>query len=775
MKDRKNIILILACVVICIVLIIYGVLTAKEDNPMDNYISSAIVAKDVALLFHSMEEINGLDNNRFDENIKEWYVPYVNMMYEDEYFSKNDVKPTVAGVDEKFTFEGLKALFTNMGIVDKELMAFVNNNKTGARITLLQWTQIYECMVQKLDVNNTVKKLETIVVGTPSNDETMQAWTFKTSNGEFKFYGLAVDYYIDKKVTAYVKDGELLLVANVISEDVEYNNSWIITVNNGKIKAYIDGVIREFTTTSKTESYSNVVADISLKKGKLDNFTIRKDIVSGKVLSSSTDGIEIEGKGFYELDDNIKIYRTFGNLSMLKVSDILVGYDIGQYFVKDGKIAAVVMDRDVNADNIRVILMNTGYTSIYHDEAVLTSSMGLTVETKNNTYDIPAGESLSVNTSSELLKEGRLRIEAKGIDGKVGITSINRGQGTPQYRGKIEISIYDGKIIIINELPVEKYLLSVVPSEMPYTYNIEALKAQAICARSYAYKQIIGNGYSRYGAHVDDSTNYQVYNNASEQEASTQAVEETYGKVIKYNDEVITAYFFSTSCGSTTTSEVWGSNVPYTQDRMLTNIENEINLSKEETFDAFIRVSYDTFDSEYPWYRWNVSLTLEELTDVINSHLAQVCESSQGNVYVLDDNGNYVNEYVSNIGNVKKIEVDKRGKGGVLDSVVIYGSEKTIKITKELNIRKVFNVSGYTIKRLNGSDVTEFALLPSAYVIFDPVITDNLLSGYNIVGGGYGHGVGLSQNGANYMGKNGSSAEDIIKFFYKNVEIEKLY
>lgn len=775
MKDRKNIILILSCVIICIVLIVYGVLTTKEDNPMDNYISNAIVAKDVAMLFHSMDEIKGLSNNSFDENIKEWYVPYVNMMYEDEYFSRSNVKATAAGVDEKVTFGGLETLFTNMGVVDKELLSFINNNKSGSKVTLLQWSEIYECMVRKLDVNNTVTRLETIVVGTPSNDETMEAWTFKTSNGEFKFYGLSVDYYIDKKVTAYVKDGELLLIGNVISENIEYNNSWIITMDNGKIKAYIDGVIREFTTTSKTESYSNVVADLSLKKGKLDNFTIRKDVVLGKVLSSSTDGIEIEDKGFYELDENIKVYRTFGNLSMLKVSDILVGYDIGQYFIKDGKVVAVVIDRDVNAENIRVILMNTGYSSIYHDEAVLTSSTGLTLETKNNTYDIPAGESLSLNTSNEWLKEGRVKIEANGIDGKVCIKSINRGQGSPEYRGTIEVNIYDGKIIIINELPVEKYLLSVVPSEMPYTYNIEALKAQAICARSYAYKQIMGNGYSRYGAHVDDSTNYQVYNNAAEQEASTQAVEETYGKVITYNNEVITAYFFSTSCGSTTTSQVWGNDVPYTQDKILTSTENGIDLSKEETFDAFIRVSYDTYDSEYPWYRWNVNLTLEELTNVINSHLAQVCEISQGNVYVLNDNGDYVNEYVSNVGNVKKIEAAERGKGGVLESVIIYGSDKTVKITKELNIRRVFNVSGYTIKRLNGSDVTEFPLLPSAYIIFDPVITDNLLSGYNIIGGGYGHGVGLSQNGANYLGKNGSNVEEIIKFFYKDVEIEKMY
>ena len=84
-------------------------------------------------------------------------------------------------------------------------------------------------------------------------------------------------------------------------------------------------------------------------------------------------------------------------------------------------------------------------------------------------------------------------------------------------------------------------------------------------------------------------------------------------------------------------------------------------------------------------------------------------------------------------------------------------------------------MEGYNIERLNGSTVTSFAMLPSAFAIFDPVIVDGRISGYNIVGGGYGHGVGLSQNGADYMGKQGMNYEEIIKFFYNEVEVKKIY
>lgn len=775
MKEKKNIILLSICAFLCIVLIMYGVISSKEDNPMENYITAAIVAKDISLLFHSDEEIKANDEIYTDSSIDTWYVPYINMMYKDELFDKNEIVPTPAGIGEYFTYGKLDMLFTNMGVADKELLSYVNNNKSSVGITLSMWGEIYEVLVNKLDKDNNVKKIQTAIVGTPSNDETINAWNVRTSLGEYVFSGLSVDYYIDKEVTAYVRDGQLLLITEVVSDNITYDNAWVITIDGGKIKAYISGVVREFDITSRDTSYSNVVADIKISKGRVEAFSIKKDVVSGKVLSSSDEGIELENSGYYKLSKKAKLYQTFGNLSMLKPKDILVGYDIGQYFIENGEIVAVVVDRDVEAENIRVLIMNSGYESIYHDSVKVTSENGLLVEKSGGTVEIGPNEEFVLDVNNSWLKEGRVKINSKGIDGKITVLSVNRGYGTPAYRGEIEVNVYDGKLVVINELPVEKYLLNVVPSEMPYTYNIEALKAQAICARSYAYRQILGNGYSRFGAHVDDSTNYQVYNNALEQETTTRAVEETYGKVLTYDDEVITAYFFSNSCGSTTDSGVWGKALPYTQSRLLTSEDKEIDLSKEENFDSFIRISYNSFDSEYPWYRWSVSLSLDELTDIVNSYIGSVSESSPENVFAENGDKQFQNEYVSNVGSVKKIQVLKRGKGGVLEEIIIYGSEKTVKVTKELNIRKVLNVKGYTIKRLNGQDVTDFGLLPSAYAIFDPIIENNLIKGYNIIGGGYGHGVGLSQNGANYMGKNGSDVEEILRFFYKDVEITKMY
>ena len=137
-------------------------------------------------------------------------------------------------------------------------------------------------------------------------------------------------------------------------------------------------------------------------------------------------------------------------------------------------------------------------------------------------------------------QNGKIRIQA--IDGgEITVRSIRRGYGNPSYAGALDLYATSEGVVMVNELPLENYLCKVVPSEMPASYQKEALKAQAICARSYAYRQIMDYAYPEYQAHVNDSTDYQVYNNSASQQAATEAVQETAGKVLKYNGNIITA------------------------------------------------------------------------------------------------------------------------------------------------------------------------------------------------------------------------------------------
>ena len=116
----------------------------------------------------------------------------------------------------------------------------------------------------------------------------------------------------------------------------------------------------------------------------------------------------------------------------------------------------------------------------------------------------------------------------------------------------------------------------------------------------------------------------------------------------------------------------------------------------------------------------------------------------------------------------------KRKEGGVLDELLIKTDKGTYKVVSEYNIRYILNQGG-GVRRQDGSEYESAVLLPSAYLIIDVEKKDDNVVGYSIFGGGYGHGVGMSQNGAKSMGLLGLNCGEILSFFYTDCEIEKIY
>ncbi len=133
------------------------------------------------------------------------------------------------------------------------------------------------------------------------------------------------------------------------------------------------------------------------------------------------------------------------------------------------------------------------------------------------------------------------------------------------YRGDILIYNFDGKLTIVNNLPLEEYLLGVVPSEMPSKWNIEAHKAQAIAARSYAIANLNKRGSKGYD--LKDTPADQAYGGAtSETPQTTHAVLSTRGEVLTYNDRIIPAYYHASSGGKTIQAgKIWNHDLPYIQ------------------------------------------------------------------------------------------------------------------------------------------------------------------------------------------------------------------
>ncbi|MBQ9700864.1 MAG: hypothetical protein IJV71_09620, partial [Lachnospiraceae bacterium] len=213
--DIKSILLICAAAVLTIVLIWYGATADSGDNPKYNVVNRGQVAKAVTLLFHSMEEIEAVEKDYFLSDENTWYEKYMNAMYADTYFNSKVIPPTEKEALDAFTYGDLKDLYTNMGVVDKELMSYVKNNRAGNPIRLEEWTEIYSIMVDRRDKDKEVKAINLIIAGTIANDESIEQWKAKTTYGELGFEGLAVDYYIDKGITVLLKGEEIICIKSV--------------------------------------------------------------------------------------------------------------------------------------------------------------------------------------------------------------------------------------------------------------------------------------------------------------------------------------------------------------------------------------------------------------------------------------------------------------------------------------------------------------------------------------------------------------------------------
>lgn len=282
------------------------------------------------------------------------------------------------------------------------------------------------------------------------------------------------------------------------------------------------------------------------------------------------------------------------------------------------------------------------------------------------------------------------------------------------YKSYSTIKLYHQDSEQIEEIPIDQYLYGVVSAEMPANYEIEALKAQAIVARTYTLYQIIKGSKKHDGADIcDKSSCCQAWISKEDRFAKwaenekesnwnkiVQAVDETSGKIITYNGEPIDAFFHANSGGKTeSASNVWGGeNLPYLQ---------SVETSGEDVYSGY-----------------NTELALSK--DELKEKLKQVYPDIEINLENQDEIK--ILEYTES-GRVRNIKIG--------NAVVA-----ATKLRSCLGLRSTF----FDIK-INGEMITFYVT-------------------------GYGHGVGMSQTGADSLAKQGYVADDIVKHFYTGVEIE---
>lgn len=539
--------------------------------------------------------------------------------------------------------------------------------------------------------------------------------------------------------------------------------------------------LHSFSEPIKTEngeiydSFENI-ADVFFSNGRIAYLEIYKDCVSGKLLCMSEDSIEIEGTGVYTYNQKLPVYKLYGNKEIYTKADLKIGYDFTDFVLnKDGVIVAALVTREENMDNIRVVIKTTNFASAYHESITLSCDQDYLVNDEKHM----AGEEFTVTVGDEILKSGRLFIRPETNLAKTSVLSIQRDQGIPSYRGNFEITETKDGLLLINEVLLEEYLYSVVPSEMPASYPTEALKAQAICARTYAYGKMVHSGLMSYGAHVDDSAAFQVYNNIKENENTTLAIRETKDWVLTIDNHPAEVYYYSTSCGFGTDIDAWhGSNADQYRYMLSKHISDDAfsdNITDENTFRNYIsNVQASDYESEEGWYRWTYETVLN--IDRLNQNLLKRYEAGSKNVVTLNEDGIFEPLTPPVFTKLERMEVIKREDGGVIDELLLSGPEGCIKVIGEHNVRAVLSNDCDYVVRASQSQSKVSTLLPSAFAVLDVTIdeTSNSVSAYRVIGGGYGHGIGMSQNAAKAMANRGWLCNDILQFFFENAEVLEL-
>ena len=340
--------------------------------------------------------------------------------------------------------------------------------------------------------------------------------------------------------------------------------------------------------------------------------------------------------------------------------------------------------------------------------------------------------------------------------GLLGVRDLKRKGEPAVYHGAFEVvQKPDHKgFYLVNLVEIQEYLKGVVPNEMPIRFGLEALKAQTIAARNYVLAPRT-KAYEEFD--VVDSVASQVYYGANtETDISTRAVIETDGVVALYDNEPILTLYSSTAGGYTESyanafsdpnSKIFPSeHKPYLA--AVPDEEEFPKLNDEDKARNFYSQKVPSFDIESPYYRWQKEWAVGELENILKKTLP--AQSKTGFVtpeFKASDD----------LGTIKDIKVMRRGESGKAIEVELMTTKGCYRISKELVIRRVFQKDGIS--------------LPSANIIFEKNLDSyGNITDITVYGGGFGHGVGMSQYGAGYMAtKLKQPYYNILRHYYTGI------
>lgn len=419
-------------------------------------------------------------------------------------------------------------------------------------------------------------------------------------------------------------------------------------------------------------------------------------------------------------------------------------------------------------DIVRVGITDNKFQNVLKQDVTVYATADCEIcdkQTRRSLIKVPAQKNIVIkNSLSGLLvyvgeEEATLRdFVIVSPTGLLGVKDLKR-KGLPAlYHGAFEVvqrPDHQG-FYLVNLVEIQEYLKGVVPNEMPIRFGLEALKAQTVAARNYVLTPRT-QAYDEFN--VVDSVSSQVYFGANtEADLATQAVMETDGIVALHEGELVLALYSSTAGGYTesyayafsdpSTKQFPSISKPYlvaTPDK-----EDFGELEEESKAKEFYTSKVPSYDIESPYYRWKKVWAVGELENVLKKTL--IAQSKTGFVNPVFKEGD-------ELGILKDIKVMRRGASGKVIELEILTSKGCYRVSKELVIRRVFQKD----------DIS----LPSANIVFEKTLDSyGNVTDVTIFGGGFGHGVGMSQYGAGYLAtKMNQPYYNILRHYYKGISL----
>lgn len=639
------------------------------------------------------------------------------------------------------------------------------NDKESKILSRAEWNEVYQKLLDLLDEDEVMQVSDEVILRQDGDSLVCSSGTYTFAIEDMAVFPMTA-------MTFYINDGQIVGICSLKSDSAVLSNVYVQNASGENLEFLTMG--EKFQIDIALEDPKTVrghICDLLWKDGVIAKAQVKQDTIQGNLIAINESTIEIEGYGEIKRSADLPVFKTYGTVEEKDISNIVIANMKVEYVVAEDRVEAILLEEPAQISRIRVLLLADD-GSVCREDIRVGANAPYQVVTAEGAAEQPAE---AVVTAGELFagqEANSIQIKPLDENGLLFLCDENGKHISKGYQGNLELRRYTEGYAAVSELPIEQYLCSVVPSEMPASYEPEALKAQAVCARSYAYIQM-GNGeYAAYGAHVDDTTNYQVYNKQDRDEKTTAAVLDTAGIVICYEGEIAEAYYFSTSAGVTGNGEAWNLTADpkygYLRNGLVKDGGGDTDLSKEKAFKKFItKPDGELYEKACPFFRWSAmgdyssSEVQETMLGIIKARKARTPDD----LLFFDKQGEET-ESMEGFGALTKISVTKRSTGGIILQLKLAYENGSVLAGNEYNIRAILG-AGITELVLSDQSKRESALLPSAYARLEAGEGGT----YQIIGGGYGHGIGMSQNGAQAMAASGKSCEEILSFFFQNIEL----